>query len=69
MVKNKKTIAYNMKIVFNIKFIAYTSNIKKISENIKSDVITSKVWHLYSLGSTNLTKVKQARLLPAPLLK
>jgi len=32
-----------MKIVFNIKFIALTSNIKKISENIKSDVITSKV--------------------------
>jgi len=38
MVKNKKTITYNMKIVFNIKFIALTSNIKKIFENIKSDV-------------------------------
>ena len=38
-----KTFAYNMKIVFNIKFVAQTSNIKKISENIKSDVITSKL--------------------------
>ena len=29
MVKNKKTIAYNMKIVFNIKFVAWISNVKK----------------------------------------
>jgi len=43
MVKNCKTFAYNIKIVFNIKFVVQTSNIKKISENIKSDVITSKV--------------------------
>jgi len=42
MVQNKK-IANNMKIVFNIKFIALTPNITKISENIKSDVVTSTV--------------------------
>jgi len=35
MVKNKKSIAYDMKIVFNLKKILKTS--------IKSDVITSKV--------------------------
>jgi len=43
MVKNKKTIANNMKILFNNKFFAWTSNIIKHSENINSDVITSKV--------------------------
>jgi len=32
-----------MKIVFNIKFVAKTSNIQNIFENIKSDVITSKM--------------------------
>jgi len=37
-----KSIVYSMKIVFNIKFVAQTSNIKKNSENIKPDIITSK---------------------------
>ena len=50
MVKNKKTIAYNMKIVFNIKFVAWTSNVKKISKNIKSDVVTSKVVSLFVIA-------------------
>jgi len=40
-----------MKIVINIKFVAQTSNIKKISENIKSDVITSKVASLIVSGA------------------
>jgi len=48
MLKNNKTIAYNMKIVFNNKFVTQTSNIQKISENIISDGIniTSKVAYL-----------------------
>jgi len=36
-----------MKIVFNIKFVAKTSNIKKFSENIKFYVITSKAPSLF----------------------
>jgi len=38
-----------MKMVFNIKFVAKTSNIKKTFENIKSDVITSKVASLIAV--------------------
>ena len=41
--KNKKTDAYNSEIAFNRIFVALASNIKNISENIKYDVITSKV--------------------------
>jgi len=41
--ENKKIDAYSKKIAFNIKFVAHTWSIKKISENIKSDVATSIV--------------------------
>jgi len=38
-----KTKAYNNKMACSIKFVVWTSNIKTIYENIKSNVITSKV--------------------------